>query len=123
MELERKYGAPEIIHPRQAMFDMEFDLLVGSMNSDRARDVTLAAHVSGVLQQIDTREIAEVKPVSLEHLQGSIRDNLLATGSGGLAYKVALTDKVVELLDGAGVVDPVGKPLMDRAVRGRIALG
>jgi ADP-ribose pyrophosphatase YjhB (NUDIX family) len=176
--LERKYGAPEVIHLRQPMIDMEFDLLVGSMKKDRAHDVTLfifkdsdlvairkhmhpegvyrapsggvnpgedfeagalreareetgavvdmkkyilrvhvvftrdgqeipwtshvftAVYVSGPLEQIDTREIAEVKLVSLEQLQGPIRDNLLASGSGGLAYRVALTDKVVELLDG-----------------------
>jgi ADP-ribose pyrophosphatase YjhB (NUDIX family) len=65
--------------------------------------VFTASYVSGPLAQIDTREIAEVKLVSLEQLQGPIRDKLLATGSGGLAYRVALTDKVVELLDGAEV--------------------
>ncbi len=60
--------------------------------------VFTAKYVSGRLRPIDTKEIAEVKQVSLEELQGKIRDNLLATGSGGLAYRVALTDKVVELL-------------------------
>lgn len=62
--------------------------------------VFTAIYISGVLKQIDTKEIAEVKLVSLQDLQGPIRDNLLATGSGGLAYRVALTDKVVELLGG-----------------------
>jgi len=60
--------------------------------------VFTAKYVSGRLRPIDTKEIAAVKQVSLEELQGKIRDNLLATGSGGLAYRVALTDKVVELL-------------------------
>lgn len=175
--LEGKYGEPEILHLRQAMIDMEFDLLVRSMKHDRAHDVTLfifhgsdlvairkhmhpegvyrapsgglnpgedfekgalreaheetgarvelakyilrvhavftysgreipwtshvfmARYLSGTLRPIDTKEIAAVKLVSLEELQGTIRDNLLATGSGGLAYRVALTDKVIELLD------------------------
>jgi ADP-ribose pyrophosphatase YjhB (NUDIX family) len=61
--------------------------------------VFTARYISGDLMPIDTREIAEVKLVSLEELQGEIRDNLLATGSGGLAYRVDLTDKVIELLD------------------------
>lgn len=61
--------------------------------------VFTAKYISGDLMPIDTREIAEVKLVSLEELQGEIRDNLLATGSGGLAYRVDLTDKVIELLD------------------------
>ena len=61
--------------------------------------VFTANYLSGDLMPIDTREIAEVKLVSLKELQGEIRDNLLATGSGGLAYRVDLTDKVIELLD------------------------
>ena len=60
--------------------------------------VLTAQYVSGKLRPIDTKEIAEVLEVSIEDLQGRIRDNLLATGSGGLEYRVALTDKVVEIL-------------------------
>ena len=60
--------------------------------------VLTANYISGELRPIDTKEIAEVMEVSLEELQGRIRNNLLATGSGGLAYRAALTDKVVELL-------------------------
>ena len=61
--------------------------------------VFTAKHVSGELKPLDTREIAKVKLVSLDELQGPIRDNLLASGSGGLAYRAALTDKAVELLE------------------------
>jgi ADP-ribose pyrophosphatase YjhB (NUDIX family) len=57
-----------------------------------------ARHVSGELRPIDTKEIAEVKRVTVEELQGKIRSRLLASGSGGLAYRAALTDKVIELL-------------------------
>lgn len=60
-----------------------------------------ARYVSGELRPIDTREIAEVMLVSLEELQGKIRERMLATGSGGLAYRVALTDKVVDVLGGS----------------------
>ena len=60
--------------------------------------VFTAKYISGELKPIDTKEIAEVKEVSLEQLQGEIRNKMLATGSGGLAYRVALTDKVIELL-------------------------
>lgn len=60
--------------------------------------VFTAKYVSGTLEPIDTHEIAEVKQVRLEELQGEIRNRLLAAGSGGLAYRAALTDKVVELL-------------------------
>lgn len=70
----------------------------------RNREVPWTSHVftarylSGVLKPVDTKEIAEVKQVLLEDLQGDIRSRLLAAGSGGLAYRAALTDKVVELL-------------------------
>ena len=70
----------------------------------RGREVPWTSHVftskyiSGKLRPIDTKESAEVMEVSIEELQGGIRNNLLATGSGGLAYRAALTDKVVELL-------------------------
>ncbi|MBI5119276.1 NUDIX hydrolase [Candidatus Poribacteria bacterium] len=60
--------------------------------------VFTAKYLSGEMMPIDTKEIAEVRQVSIEELQTGIRDRLLASGSGGLAYRVALTDKVVELL-------------------------
>ena len=63
-----------------------------------ASHVFTAKYLSGELRPIDTKEIAEVKQVSIEELQGEIRDTMLASGSGGLAYRVALTDKVMELL-------------------------
>jgi ADP-ribose pyrophosphatase YjhB (NUDIX family) len=60
--------------------------------------VFTARYLSGELRPIDTKEIAEVRPVLLEELQGEIRRKMLASGSGGLAYRVALTDKVAEIL-------------------------
>ena len=60
--------------------------------------VFTARYLSGELRPIDTQEIAEVKQISLEELQGEVRAKMLASGSGGLAYRAALTDKIVELL-------------------------
>ncbi|RJP14984.1 MAG: NUDIX hydrolase [Candidatus Abyssobacteria bacterium SURF_5] len=60
--------------------------------------VFTARYISGELQPIDTKEIAEVRQVLLEELQGEIRSKMIASGSGGLAYRVALTDKVAEIL-------------------------
>ncbi|GAB4331957.1 MAG: hypothetical protein Kow0099_03550 [Candidatus Abyssubacteria bacterium] len=61
--------------------------------------VFTAKHLSGELKPIDTKEIAEVREVSLSELQGPIRERLLSSGSGGLAYRAILTDKVVEILN------------------------
>jgi ADP-ribose pyrophosphatase YjhB (NUDIX family) len=60
--------------------------------------VFTATYLSGELRPIDTKEIAEVREVSLEELQGDIRGKMIASGSGGLAYRAALTDRVVEIL-------------------------
>lgn len=85
--------------------------------------VFTARYISGRLRPIDTKEIAEVMQVSLEELQGRIRDAMLASGSGGLAYRVALTDKVVELLQFSGGRSAARSPLppADRAADGRPA--
>lgn len=61
--------------------------------------VFTARYVSGEIRPIDTKEIAEVRVISLEDLQGKIRDRLLASGSGGLAYRAALTDRAIELIE------------------------
>ncbi len=60
--------------------------------------VFTARYLSGELQPIDTREIAEVRQVLLEELLGDIRTKMLSSGSGGLAYRAALTDRVAEIL-------------------------
>ena len=69
--------------------------------------VFTAKYVSGELCPIDTVEIAKVRLVSLDELQGPVRDKLLASGSGGLAYRAALTDKVVELLETGAALRPL----------------
>ncbi len=54
-----------------------------------------AQYVSGELEPIDRREIKKVNLLSLEEL-ASLKPVLLKTGSGGLAYRAALTQKVIE---------------------------
>jgi ADP-ribose pyrophosphatase YjhB (NUDIX family) len=60
--------------------------------------VFTAKYLSGELKPIDTKEIAEVREAPLAELQGDIKERMLSSGSGGLAYRAALTDKVAEIL-------------------------
>lgn len=62
-----------------------------------------ARYVSGELGQIDTEEISDVKLVSLEELSTTIRDCMLASGSGGLKYRVLLTDAALEEILGKDI--------------------
>ncbi|MBI4831957.1 MAG: NUDIX hydrolase [Candidatus Lindowbacteria bacterium] len=124
-DVEARYGAPEVARFYQRMIWPEFEegalreayeetgltvkleryILRAHVTFAHADDeiqwtshVLTAEYLSGEPTPIDTKEIAEVKQVSIDELQGRIRDRLLTSGSGGLAYRVALTDKVVELL-------------------------
>lgn len=54
-----------------------------------------AQYVSGKLEPIDKREIKEVNLITLEEL-ASLKPILLETGSGGLAYRAALTERAIE---------------------------
>lgn len=54
--------------------------------------------IRGELDPKDTDEIENAKFVTLEELQGPIRDILLGSGRGLFAYRVALTDATVEIL-------------------------
>lgn len=58
-----------------------------------------ARQVDGVIDPIDTGEIAEARWATLEELQGDIRQALLDTGWGLLSYRVALTDLTVEHME------------------------
>ncbi|NPV60628.1 MAG: NUDIX hydrolase [Actinobacteria bacterium] len=58
--------------------------------------VFTAMQTDGELQHRDMEEIRETKWVTLEELQGPIREKLLATGMGLFAYRVALHDASVE---------------------------
>jgi ADP-ribose pyrophosphatase YjhB (NUDIX family) len=59
-----------------------------------------AQAVGGKLEARDTREIAETKYGTTEELQGPIRQALLDNGGRLLAYRVALTDATVDILQG-----------------------
>lgn len=72
--------------------------------------VFTAMHGGGELKHRDMEEIRETKWVTLEELQGPIREKLLATGMGLFAYRVDLHDASVEeilkLRGGQGRVPP-----------------
>ncbi len=54
----------------------------------------------GEIEPIDTEEIDDARFGTLEELQGPIRKLLVSTGRGLFAYRVALTDATVELIEG-----------------------
>jgi 8-oxo-dGTP pyrophosphatase MutT (NUDIX family) len=65
---------------------------------DWTSHVFSARVVGGHLEARDTSEIAEVIYGTIDELQGPIRQALLDSGRGLLAYRVALTDAAVEVL-------------------------
>jgi len=73
---------------------------------DWTSHVFRARAVGGQLQPRDTSEIAETIYGTIEELQGPIRQALLKSGRGLLAYRVALTDATVEILQGTGGQSP-----------------
>lgn len=66
---------------------------------DWTSHVFKARVVGGQLEVRDRSEIAEVMFGTIEELQGPIRQALLDSGCGLLAYRVALTDAVVDILE------------------------
>lgn len=76
--------------------------------SHNQKDVIWTSHIftarylSGKIKPVDTREIKKAKLISLEELS-SLKPLLLKTGSGGLAYRAALTEKAIsEIKRGRG---------------------
>ncbi|HIC96716.1 TPA: NUDIX hydrolase [Candidatus Bipolaricaulota bacterium] len=65
--------------------------------------VFLARRIGGELKQQDTREIEEVKLVSVKELEGPIRAHLLESGLGGLRYRAELADLMIARLRGLGL--------------------
>lgn len=55
-------------------------------------------YLSGTPCPVDTHEVAEARWATLEELDGPIRAAMLATGSGGLAYRAELQALVSPLL-------------------------
>ncbi len=56
------------------------------------------SYVSGKPCPVDTREISAARWATLEELSGPIRAAMLASGSGGLAYRAALQELATPLL-------------------------
>lgn len=76
--------------------------------SHNQKDVIWTSHIftakylSGKIKPVDTREIKEAKLMSLKELS-SLKPLLLKTGSGGLTYRAALTEKAIsEIKRGKG---------------------
>jgi ADP-ribose pyrophosphatase YjhB (NUDIX family) len=67
---------------------------------DWTSHVFKARAVGGELKPQDTSEIAETMYGTTQELQGPIRQALLDSGGRLLAYRVALTDAVVDVLQG-----------------------
>jgi len=66
--------------------------------------VFLARKVGGELKPQDTKEIREVKLVTIEELQNEIRARMLKSGSGGLRYRAYLADIFFEELRRSGLL-------------------
>ena len=75
---------------------------------DWTSHVVQAREAGGRLEAHDKSEIAETIYGTIEELQGPIRDALLENGRRLLAYRVALTDAAVEILQGNA--RPCAKP-------------
>ena len=73
---------------------------------DWTSHVFKARVAGGHLEARDKSEIAETIYGTIEELQGPIRQALLKSGRGLLAYRVALTDATVEILQGTGGQSP-----------------
>ncbi len=73
---------------------------------DWTSHVFKARAAGGHLETRDKSEIAETIYGTIEELQGPIRQALLKSGRGLLAYRVALTDATVEILQGTGGQSP-----------------
>ncbi len=65
---------------------------------DWTSHVFKARAVGGELEARDTSEIAEAKYGTIEELQGPVRQALLDSGCRLLAYRAALTDAAVDIL-------------------------
>jgi ADP-ribose pyrophosphatase YjhB (NUDIX family) len=66
--------------------------------------VFLARRIGGELKQQDTREIEEVRLVSVAELEGPIRERLIQSGLGGLRYRAQLADLALVRLRELGLI-------------------
>ena len=67
--------------------------------------VFTASSIGSKLQPIDTHEIVEARFVTVDELMGSIKNELLASGSTGLRYRSELNDAVMRRLIEEGLID------------------
>ena len=70
--------------------------------------VLLARLLSGQLDPMDKREIADARWVDWEELLGNIHSSLQGAGLGGLAYRAQLHEKIHRVLADRGSIDRAG---------------
>jgi ADP-ribose pyrophosphatase YjhB (NUDIX family) len=68
--------------------------------------VFLARRVGGELKQHDTREIEEVRLVTVAELEGPIQERLKGSGFGGLLYRARLAELTLARLRELGLLPP-----------------
>lgn len=73
-------------------FDLVSQFVYGRKRIPWTSHVFLARKVGGELEPQDTKEIREVKLVTIEELQNEIKARMLKSGSGGLRYRAYLAD-------------------------------
>jgi ADP-ribose pyrophosphatase YjhB (NUDIX family) len=84
---------------QQYMMRIEVYFVSGDDELRWTSHVFEANAIGGRLEPHDRREIASARYATVEELQGPIREALLASGRCLLAYRVALTDIAVTLLN------------------------
>ena len=80
----------------------QVQFFAGEKTVDWTTHVFSARSTAGDLYASDTVEISEVRRVSLEQLQGPIRQRMLDSGRRLMAYRVWLTDETLAELTAAG---------------------
>ena len=80
----------------------EVQFFAGEKTVDWTTHVFSARSTGGYLYARDTKEISEVRRVTLRRLQGPIRQAMLDSGRRLMAYRVWLTDETLAELGAAG---------------------
>ena len=84
----------------------EVQFFAGEKSVDWTTHVFSARSTGGYLYARDTKEISEVRRVTLRQLQGPIRQAMLDSGRKLMAYRVWLTDETLAELGTAGRQEP-----------------
>ena len=80
----------------------EVQFFAGEKTVDWTTHVFSARSIGGYLYAYDTKEISEVREVTIDQLQGPIRQAMLDSGRRLMAYRVWLTDETLAELGAEG---------------------